>query len=39
LKLEYMDSYGSGQEASGMLFDLYPDGLVLLIGKAKTVIC
>jgi hypothetical protein len=34
-----MDSYGSGQEASGMLFDLYPDGLVLLIGKAKTVIC
>jgi hypothetical protein len=39
LKLEYMDSYGSGQEASGTLFDLYPDGLVMLIGEAKTVIC
>jgi hypothetical protein len=30
--------YGSGQEMSGTLFDLYPAGPVLNIGGAKTLL-
>jgi len=39
LRVSYTDCYGSGQETSGTLLDLYPAGPVLNIGGAKTVIC
>jgi len=38
LKVEYTDCYGSGQETSGTLLDLYPTGPVLNIGGAKTLL-
>jgi hypothetical protein len=38
LKLEYVDCYGGGQEASGTLLDLYPAGPVLNIDGAKTLL-
>jgi hypothetical protein len=38
LKVEYMDCYGSGQETSGTLLDLYPAGPVLSLAGAKTLI-
>jgi hypothetical protein len=38
LKVAYTDCYGSGQEASGTLLDLYPAGPVLNIGGAKTLL-
>jgi hypothetical protein len=38
LKLEYVDGFGVGQEASGTLLDLYPAGPVLNIGGAKTLL-
>ena len=38
LKVEYTDCYGSGQETSGTLLDLYPAGPVLNIGGAKTLL-
>jgi hypothetical protein len=34
LKVAYTDCYGSGQETSGTLLDLYPAGPVLNIGGA-----
>ena len=39
LKVAYTDCYGSGQETSGTLLDLYPAGPVLNIAGAKTLIC
>jgi hypothetical protein len=39
LRVSYTDCYGSGQETSGTLLDLYPAGPVLNIGGAKAVIC
>jgi hypothetical protein len=38
LKVAYTDCYGSGQETSGTLLDLYPAGPILNIGGAKTLI-
>ena len=39
LKVAYTDCYGSGQETSGTLLDLYPAGPVLNIGGgAKTLL-
>jgi hypothetical protein len=38
LRISYVDCYGSGQESSGTLLDLYPAGPVLNIGGAKTLI-
>lgn len=38
LKVSYTDCYGSEQETSGTLLDLYPAGPVLNIGGAKTLL-
>jgi hypothetical protein len=38
LKVAYTDCYGSGQETSGTLLDLYPAGPILNIGGAKTLL-
>jgi hypothetical protein len=38
LKLEYVDGFGAGVEASGVLLDFFPAGPVLHIGGAKTLI-
>jgi hypothetical protein len=38
LKLEYVDCYGSGQEASGTLLDLYPAGPILSIAGSKVLL-
>jgi hypothetical protein len=38
LKLEYVDSFGVGQETSGVLLDFFPVGPVLSMGGAKTLI-
>jgi hypothetical protein len=38
LKVAYTDCYGSGQETSGTLLDLYPAGPVLNIGGVKTLL-
>jgi hypothetical protein len=36
LKATYKDCYGSGQETSGTLLDLYPFGMIVNIKGAKT---
>jgi hypothetical protein len=38
LKLEYMDGFGAGACASGVLLDFFPAGPVLNIDGAKTLI-
>ena len=38
LKVAYTDCYGSGQETSGTLLDLYPAGPILSVAGAKTLI-
>jgi len=38
LKVAYTDCYGSGQEASGVLLELYPAGPILMIQGAKKLI-
>jgi hypothetical protein len=38
LKLEYVDGFGAGVEASGVLLDFYPAGPVLHIDGVKTLI-
>jgi hypothetical protein len=38
LRVQYLDAYGDGQEASGTLLDFFPAGPVLNIGGAKTLI-
>lgn len=38
LRVSYVDCYGSGQETSGTLLDLYPAGPVLSLAGAKTLI-
>ena len=38
LKVAYTDCYGSGQETSGTLLDLYPAGPILSVAGAKTMI-
>jgi hypothetical protein len=38
LRVSYVDCYGSGQEASGTLLDLYPAGPILNIGGAKILL-
>jgi hypothetical protein len=39
LRVAYTHCYGSGQETSGTLLDLYPVGPVLNVSGVKTVIC
>jgi len=39
LKLEYVDGFGAGACASGVLLDFFPVGPVLKIDGAKTLIC
>ena len=40
LRLEYVDGFGTGVQASGVLLDFYPAGPVLPIdGVMKTLIC
>lgn len=36
VRLEYVDAYGSAQETSGILLDLYPFGPILNLGGART---
>ena len=36
LRLQYVDAFGSAQETSGTLLDLYPFGPILSLGGAKT---
>ena len=38
MKIAYTDCYGSGQETSGTLLDLYPAGPILSVAGAKTMI-
>jgi hypothetical protein len=38
LKLEYVDGFGAGVEASGVLLDFFPAGPVLHIDGVKTLI-
>jgi hypothetical protein len=38
LKLEYVDGFGAGVEASGVLLDYFPTGPVLHIDGVKTLI-
>jgi hypothetical protein len=38
LKVEYTDCYGSGQETSGVLLDMYPAGPILNLNGAKALI-
>jgi hypothetical protein len=38
LRVSYVDCYGSGQEPSGMLLDLYPAGPILNLNGAKALI-
>jgi hypothetical protein len=38
LKVAYTDCYGSGQETSGTLLDLYPAGPILNLNGAKALI-
>jgi len=38
LRVSYTDCYGTGQETSGTLLDLYPAGPVLSLAGAKTLI-
>jgi hypothetical protein len=38
LKLEYVDGFGTGVEASGVLLDFFPAGPVLHIDGVKTLI-
>jgi len=38
LRVSYVDCYGSGQEASGTLLDLYPAGPILNLNGAKALI-
>jgi hypothetical protein len=38
LRLEYTDSYGVGQEASGVLLDLFPFGPVFDLSGEKTAL-
>jgi hypothetical protein len=38
VRVSYTDCYGSGQETTGTLLDLYPAGPVLNIGGAKTLL-
>jgi hypothetical protein len=39
LKLEYVDSFGTGVETSGVLLDYFPAGPILQIDGMKTLIC
>ena len=39
LRLEYVDGFGTGVQASGVLLDFYPAGPVLHIDGVKTLIC
>ena len=39
LRLEYVDGFGTGVQASGVLLDFYPGGPVLTIDGVKTLIC
>ena len=39
LKLEYVDGFGAGVEAIGVLLDYFPAGPVLHIDGVKTLIC
>jgi hypothetical protein len=36
VRLEYVDLFGSAQETSGILLDLYPFGPILNLGGART---
>lgn len=38
LKLEYVDGFGAGVEASGVLLDFYPAGPILNVGGSKKLI-
>jgi len=38
LSVAYVDCHGAGQEASGVLLDIYPFGPVLSVAGAKTLI-
>jgi hypothetical protein len=38
LKVAYVDCYGGGAEIRGTLLELFPAGLVLNIGGAKTLL-
>jgi hypothetical protein len=38
LKVEYMDGFGAGVEANGVLLDFFPAGPVLHIDGVKTLI-
>jgi hypothetical protein len=38
VRVLYTDCYGSGQETTGTLLDLYPAGPVLNIGGVKTLL-
>jgi len=38
LRISYVDCYGSGQEASGTLLDLYPAGPILSIAGSKVLL-
>jgi hypothetical protein len=39
LKLEYVDGFGAGAYASGVLLDFFPAGPVMHIDGVKTLIC
>ena len=39
LRLEYVDGFGTGVQASVVLLDFYPAGPVLHIDGVKTLIC
>jgi hypothetical protein len=39
LKLEYVDGFGAGVEASGVLLDFYPAGPILNVEGARRLIC
>jgi len=39
LKLEYVDGFGAGVEASGVLLDYFPAGPILNVEGAKKLIC
>jgi hypothetical protein len=39
LKLEYVDGFGAGVEASGVLLDFYPAGPILNVEGVKKLIC
>jgi hypothetical protein len=38
LKVEYSDGFGSAQEASGVLLEMYPAGPILLVDGARKLI-